>query len=389
MEQIYLDHAATTPVREEVIEAMVPYLGEHFGNPLSLHSYGEKPREALETAREQVANLIGARGSEIYFTASGSEANNMAVKGIALANVKRGKHIIVSQSEHHSVLHPTRTLEKMGYEVTHLPVDQYGMVDPGDVAEALREDTILVSVVHASNEIGTIQPIAEIGEILRDHRAYFHSDAVQTAGNVPVNVSELGVDLLTLAANAFYGPRGAAALFMKRGVRMTPLIEGGVQERGRRAGTENVAGIVGMGVAAELAQAEIPMRMAHLEPLRDRLIQRLTTEISHLYLTGHPARRLPGHASVVVEYIEGESMLLMLAMRGVACSSGSTCTSKALKASHVLSAIGLDPTLAQGSLVFTLGMGNTTADVDYVGEILPPIVERLREMSPLYEGSGA
>jgi len=388
MKDVYLDYGATTPLREEVVEAMLPYFKEQFGNPLSLHRYGDGPRQAVEEARERVAKLIGARSNEIYFTASGSEANNMAVKGIALMNEKRGKHLVVSAVEHLSVLNAAQTMEKLGFEVTRVRVDKYGMVDPADVEKALRDDTTLVSIMHANSEVGTIQPIAEIAKLVKDKsKAYFHTDAVATAGNLPVDVTELKVDLLSLAGNQFYGPKGAAALYVKRATRIMPLIDGGIQEAGRRAGTENVPAIAGLGVAAELAARDMEERRAHLVPLRDRLIERVTSEIDHVYLTGHPTERLPGHVSVLVEFIEGEAMLLLLNMQGVAASSGSTCTSRALKASHVLTAMGVDPSLANGSLLLTLGTGNSVEDVDYFVEVFPPIVERLRQMSPLYKGA--
>ncbi len=392
MRKVYFDHAATTPIHPKVIEAMLPYLQEQFGNPLSLHSFGEGPREAVEEARAKVAALIGARPNEIYFTASGSEANNMAVKGIALMNRPKekneGQHVIVSAIEHQSVLNAAQTLEKLGFEVTRLPVDQHGLVDADDVVAAIRDDTTLVSVMHANNEIGTIEPVAEIARAVKEKArgVIFHTDAVATVGVIPVDVKELGVDLLSLAGDQFYGPKGAGALFIRRGTRLMPLIDGGIQERGRRAGTENVPAIAGLSMAAELAKEGLAQRAERLAPLRDRLIERLTSEIDGVHLTGHPTMRLPGHVSVCVEFIEGESMLLMLDMQGIAASSGSTCTSRALKASHVLMAIGLEAALAQGSLVFTLGESNTVEDVDYVAEVLPPIVERLRQMSPLYKG---
>ena len=386
MREVYFDYGATTPLRPEVVEAMIPFLKEQFGNPLSLHRFGDAPRQAVEEAREKVAALIGARSNEIYFTASGSEANNMAVKGIAFMNRKRGNHIVISAIEHHSVMNAAQTMEKLGFEVTRVPVDSHGLVDPADVAEALRDDTSLVSIMHANSEIGTIQPVAEIGPLVRDKsKAYFHTDAVASAGTVPVNVKELGVDLLSLAGNQFYGPKGAAALYIKRATRIMPLIDGGIQEAGRRAGTENVPAIVGLGVAAELAVEDLEERRQHLIPLRDRLIERLTKEIDRVHLTGHTTQRLPGHVSVVVEFIEGEAMLLLLNMQGVAASSGSTCTSRALKASHVLTAIGIEPGLANGSLLLTLGRENTMEDVDYLMEVFPPIVDRLRQMSPLYK----
>ncbi len=388
MRKVYFDHAATTPLHPKVVEAMLPYLKEQFGNPTSTHNYGEGPREAMEEARAKVAALIGAKPNEIYFTASGSEANNMAVKGTALMHRQRGQHVVVSAIEHQSVLNAAQTLEKLGFEVTQVPVDEHGLIKPGDVVAALRDDTTLVSVMHANNEIGTVEPVADIARAVKAARKDIavHTDAIAAVGTIPVDVKELGVDLLSLAGSQFYGPKGAAALFMKRGTRLMPLIDGGIQERGRRAGTENVPAIVGLGVAAELAKDSLAERAERLMPLRDRLLQRLTTEIERVYPTGHPSQRLPGHASVCVEFIEGEAMLLMLDMQGIAASSGSTCTSRALKASHVLLAIGVDIALAQGSLVFSLGESSTIEDVDYVAETLPPIVHRLRQMSPLYTG---
>jgi cysteine desulfurase len=303
-------------------------------------------------------------------------------------NEKKGKHLVVSAVEHLSVLNAAQTMEKLGFEVTRVRVDKYGMVDPADVERALRDDTTLVSIMHANSEVGTVQPIAEIAKLVKDKsKAYFHTDAVATAGNLPIDVKELQVDLLSLAGNQFYGPKGAAALYIKRATRIMPLIDGGIQEAGRRAGTENVPAIVGLGVAAELAARDMEERRAHLVPLRDRLIERVTSEIDHVYLTGHPTERLPGHVSVLVEFIEGEAMLLLLNMQGIAASSGSTCTSRALKASHVLTAMGVDPSLANGSLLLTLGTGNSVEDVDYFVEVFPPIVERLRQMSPLYKGA--
>jgi cysteine desulfurase len=311
----------------------------------------------------------------------------MAIKGIALMNRHKGQHLVVSAIEHQSVLNATLTLEKLGFEVTRVPVDRNGSVDPDQVAAAIRDDTTLVSVLHANAEIGTIQPIAEIARMAKSTKkdVIVHTDAIATVGILPVNVKALGVDALSLAGSQFYGPKGAGALFVKRGIRLMPLIDGGIQERGRRAGTENVPAIVGLGVAAELAEQRLPERAEKLSALRDRLIASLTAKIDSIYLTGHPTRRLPGHVSVCVEYIEGESMLLMLNMQGIAASSGSTCTSHALKASHVLTEIGMNAALAQGSLVFTLGESNSVEDVDYVADALPAIVDRLRQMSPLYE----
>jgi len=384
---VYADHAAATRLRPEALAAMIPFLESDFGNPLSVHSFGDVPREALERAREQVAQLIGASPAEIYFTASGSEANNAAIKGVALMNRKKGNHIVVSAIEHQSVLNPVATLEKLGFEVTQVAVDRLGTVTADAVAQAMRDDTVLVSIMLANNEIGTIEPVHEIARVVHQRDVIFHSDAVAAVGKVPVDVNQLGVDMLSLAGNQFYGPVGSGALFIRRGVRVTPLIEGGVQEKGRRAGTENIPAIVGLGVAAELSRWEIAVNAERLTTMRDHLIARLTTEIDNVILTGHPTQRLPHHASVCVEFVEGEAMLLMLNMYGIAASSGSTCTSKALKASHVLTALGIDIAVAQGSLVFTLGRDNTLEDVDYIADKLPPIVERLRAMSPLFPGN--
>ncbi len=384
MKKAYLDNAATTPLLPEVLEAMLPYLREDYGNPQSLHEWGDGAREGIEEARSQVAALIGARPEEIIFTGSGSEANNFAIKSLAQAQQSKGKHIVISAIEHFSVLHSAKTLEKWGFEVTTVPVDGYGMVNPEAVAGSLREDTILVSVMHANGEVGTIEPIASIAKGAKRTGALFHTDAVATAGTIPVDVAELGVDALSLAANQFYGPKGVGALWLKKGTRIIPFLDGGVQEGGRRAGTENVPGIVGMGKAAELAQQDMTSRIEQLSALRDRLIEGLSSKIEHTILTGHPTQRLPGNASFCIEFIEGESMLMLLSSKGVAASSGSACTSRALKASHVLTAMGIPPELAQGSLLFTLGLNNSNEDVDHVLDVLPPIVDRLRQMSPLY-----
>jgi cysteine desulfurase len=384
MRKVYLDNAATTPLLPEVREAMMPYLGDVFGNPSSLHDWGDGAREAIETARDQVAGLIGANAEEIIFTGSGTEANNLAVKGLALAQQAKGKHVVVSAIEHFSVLHSARTLEKWGFEVSEVPVDKYGVVDPEDVRRSLRKDTILVSIMQANGEVGTIEPIAEIAKITRESNVVFHTDAVATAGTIPVDVKELGVDALSLAGNQFYGPKGVGALWVRKGVRLMPLLDGGIQEGGRRAGTENVPAIVGLGKAAELAKANMAKRVKQLTPLRDRLLKELPAKIERVVVTGHPQNRLPGHASFCVEFIEGESMLMLLNSQGIAVSSGSACTSRALKASHVLIAMGISHELAQGSILFTLGIDNTAEDVDYVLETMPPIVDRLRQMSPLY-----
>jgi len=384
MPKIYLDHASTTPLHPEVKQAMEPYLTEFFGNPQSLHSFGNPAKQAIDDARAKVAQLIGAKSEEIYFTASGAESNNFALKGIAWAYKEKGSHIITSAIEHYSVLYSVKTLGKWGYEVTTVPVDKLGMVNPDDVKKAIKPDTILISIMQANNEIGTIEPIKEIAQIAKAHKIPFHSDGVATVGSIPVNVGELGVDALSLAGHAFYGPKGSAALYLRKGTRIMPLIEGGIQEGGRRGGTEDVAAIVGLGKACELAQKEMPAKIEHNQRLRNCLIQELPAKIDRIYLTGHPEKRLPGHASFCVEFIEGEAMLLFLDDEGIAAASGSACTSKALKASHVLLALGIDYALAQGSIVFTLGKDNEDFDIDTLITKLPPIVDRLRQMSPLY-----
>jgi cysteine desulfurase len=385
MRQVYLDNAASTPLLPEVREAMMPYLGEVFGNPSSLHQWGDGAREAVEAAREQVAGLIGAVPEEIIFTSCGTESNNFAVKGLAMAQQARGKHVIVSAIEHFSVLHAAKTLEKWGFDVTELPVDKHGLVDPDQVREAIRQDTVLVSIMHANGEIGTIEPIKEIARITKEAKVAFHTDAVATAGTIPVDVKELGVDALSLAGSAFYGPKGSGALWLRKNTRIIPLLDGGVQEGGRRGGTENVPAIVGLGKAAEIAKAKMAERAARLTPLRERLLEELPERVEHVIVTGHPTNRLPGHASFCVRFIEGEGMLMLLSSKGIAVSSGSACTSRALKASHVLIAIGLSHEIAQGSLLATLGLDSTGEDIDYFLEAMPPIVDRLRQMSPVYD----
>jgi len=384
MRKVYLDNASTTPLLPEVREAMIPFLNELFGNPSSLHDWGNAAQEAIEAARVQVAQLIGANAEEIIFTGSGTESNNFAIKGLALAQQNKGKHVVVSAIEHFSVLHSARTLEKWGFELSLIPVDKYGVVDPEDVRKSLKKDTVLVSIMHANGEVGTIEPIQEIAKITRENNVVFHTDAVATTGTIPVDVKELRVDSLSLAGNQFYGPKGVGALWVRKGVRIMPLLDGGVQEGGRRASTENVPAIVGLGKAAELATANMATRVEHLTPLRARLLTELPGKIDHVVVTGHPQNRLPGNTSFCVEFIEGESMLMLLNSQGVAVSSGSACTSRALKASHVLIAMGISHELAQGSLLFSFGLDNTPEDVDYVLEVLPPIVDRLRQMSPLY-----
>ena len=383
MAQVYFDHAATTPTRPEVVEAMLPYFQERWGNPSSIHTSGREAAAGMDQARGQVAALVGALPEEIVFTSSGTEADNQALVGISLAREKKGNHIITSAIEHHAVLHTAQYLEKRGLQVTYLPVDSTGLVDPNDVRKAITDRTILVSIMHANNEIGTIEPIAEIGAICRERDVILHTDAVQTVGHVPLNVRELNVDLLSLSAHKFYGPKGVGALFVRKGVRISPLIHGGGHERGRRSSTENVPGIVGLGEAARLAVRDLDWEIKHSTELRDRLIEGVLGRVPDAILTGHPTRRLPNSASVCVRYVEGESMLLNLDFEGIAASSGSACTSGSLEASHVLLAIGLPHDLAHGSLRLTVGRGNTPAEVDHFLTVFPPIVEKLRAMSPL------
>lgn len=384
MRRVYLDHIAATPLDPQVLQAMLPYLGEKYGNPQSLHSIGQEALQAVEEARSQVAGLIGADESEIFFTASGSEANNFAIKGIALARREKGSHIVLSAIEHQSVLHSAKFLEKLGFSSTLVPADKHGLVDPENVKKAIKKETILVSVMLANSEVGTVEPLAEIAGVCRSLGVPLHTDAVAAVGNIPVEIKDLGVDALSLAADQFYGPKGSGALFIKKGTRILPLIDGGIQEGGRRAGTENVAGIVGLGKTAQIAKAKLPERMEKMKPLRDRLIDLLPQRVEHVVLTGHREKRLPHHASFCVEFIEGEAMLLNLDMKGIAASSGSACTSRALKASHVLLAMGIDHALAQGSLVFSLIENTAAEDIDYLLSVFPPIIERLRKMSPLY-----
>jgi cysteine desulfurase len=385
MRRVYMDHIAGTPVDPRVVDAMLPYLQEKFGNPQNIHSYGQAAAEALEFSRAQVASLINADPTEIYFTSSGSESNNFALKGLALANRKKGKHIVVSAVEHLSVLNSVKSLERLGFTSTQVPVDSQALVDPEAVRRAITPETSVVSVMMANSEVGTIQPIREIAAVCRDMGVALHTDAVAAAGIIPVDVEDMsGVQALSLSGNQFYGPSGSAALWVRKGTSVLPLIDGGIQERGKRAGAENLAGIVGLGQAAEIARQEMQSRRETVQPLRDRIIQNLSFEMEHVVLTGHPVRRLPHHASFCVAFVEGEAMLLTLDMQGIAVSSGSACTSKSLKVSHVLLAMGLDHALAQGSLVFSLIHSLTPEDIDYFIEVFPASIKRLRKMSPLY-----
>tara|TARA_Y100000310_G_scaffold273609_1_gene289146 strand:- start:1109 stop:2275 length:1167 start_codon:yes stop_codon:yes gene_type:complete len=383
MKRIYLDYAATTPMRSEVIEAMLPYFTEVFGNPSTIYSYGQEAKEAIEESRSKIARLIKAQEEEIVFTGSGTEADNLALTGIIYASEGKKDHIITSAVEHHAVSETTKFLEKRRYKISYLPVDEYGLVNPDDVKKALTAKTVLISVMHANNEVGTIEPIKEIGRIAREAKVYFHTDAVQAVGHIGVDVKELGVDLLSISAHKLYGPKGVGALYIRKGTRIAPLMHGGEQEKRRRAGTENVPGIVGLGVAAELALEEIEEEAGRLRQLRDRLVEGLKERIKHIHFNGHPVKRLPNNVNICVEYVEGESMVLNLDLEGICVSTGSACTSSSLEPSHVLSSMGLSPELAHGSLRFTLGKWTTNEDIDRVLEVLPRIVAKLRAMSPL------
>ena len=383
MKRIYLDHAATTPTRPEVVEAMLPYFTDAFGNPSSIYSYGQEARGAVEEARTEVAELIGARSEEIIFTSGGTEADNFALKGVAFANEGKGNHIITTSIEHHAVLEVCKFLEKRGFRVTYLPVDEYGLVVPQDVKKAITDKTILISVMHANNEVGTIEPVEEIGKIAREAGVYFHTDAVQTMGHIPVNVDELKVDLLSISGHKFYGPKGVGALYVRKGTKLISLMHGGEQEKRRRAGTENVPAIVGLGKAVELAGQDMGKEAERLAYLRDKLIKGLGDKIDHIRLNGHPARRLPNNVNVSIDFVEGESMLLNLDLEGICASTGSACSSASLEPSHVLLALGVLPEQAHGSLRFTLGRENSEEDVERVLEVLPGIVAKLRAMSPL------
>jgi cysteine desulfurase len=383
MRRIYLDHAATTPTRPEVMKAMLPYFTHAFGNPSSIHSLGQEAKGAVEEARTKVAELIGARSEEIVFTSGGTEADNFALKGIAYANEDKGNHIITTSIEHHAVLEVCKFLGRRGLRISYLPVDKYGLVDPQDVRKAITDKTILISVMHANNEVGAIEPVEEIGRIAREAGIYFHTDAVQTVGHIPVNVDELKADLLSISAHKLYGPKGAGVLYVRKGTKLVSLMHGGAHEKRRRAGTENVPAIVGLGKAVELAGQEVGKEAERLAYLRDKLIEGLGEKIDHIRLNGHPTRRLPNNVNVSIDFVEGESMLLNLDLAGICASTGSACSSASLEPSHVLLALGLSPEQAHGSLRFTLGLENTEADVERVLEVLPGIVARLRAMSPL------
>lgn len=384
MKRIYMDHSATTPVAPEVLEAMLPYFRERYGNASSLHEFGREAREAVESARERLASLIGANPEEIYFTSGGTESDNMALKGVALRWRSKGRHIITTSIEHPAVLEVCRALERLGFDVTYVPVDSQGIVDPLDIERSIRDDTILISVMHANNEIGTIQPIERIAEIARSRGILFHTDAVQTVGKIPVNVNRLGVDLLSISSHKFYGPKGVGALYVRKGTKIESITQGGGHERGLRSGTENVPGIVGMGRAAELASEIMESEIERLTALRDRLKAFVLSNIEDSWLNGHPTKRLPSNLNFGFGRVEGESLLLYLDSKGIAVSTGSACSSKKLEPSHVLLALGLEPVRCHGSLRITLGRDNTRDDVDYAGECILEAVRRFREISAIH-----
>jgi len=379
---IYLDYAATTPTHPEVMKEMLSYFNQIYGNPSSIYQLAQRAKGAVEEARKKVAELINAKPEEIIFTSGGTEADNLAIKGVAWANKKKGNHIITSKIEHHAVLNTCKWLEKQGFKVTYISVDKYGIINLDELKDSLTDKTILISIMHANNEVGTIQPLLEISKIAQRRGIYFHTDAVQTVGKVPTDVKESGVDLLSLSGHKLYGPKGVGALYTRKGVKVLPLIHGGHHERNKRAGTENVPGIVGLGKACELAAREMATERRKLEMLRDRLYEGLSEQIEDIVLNGHPQNRLPGNLNICVKYVEGESMLINLDLEGICASSGSACTSGSLEPSHVLLAMGIPPEIAHGSLRFSLGRDTTEKEIDRVIEVLPPIVKKLRAMSP-------
>ncbi|NLC07599.1 MAG: cysteine desulfurase NifS [Syntrophomonadaceae bacterium] len=389
MREIYMDHSATTPVDRKVFEAMIPYCTDEYGNPSSIHAKGRAAKKALEKAREQVAALINADSSEVFFTSGGTEANNQAIISYMVNNAHRGKHLITSAIEHHAVLDTCEYLRKNGFDLTVLPVNSLGVVEPEVLQRAIKPETTLVSIMHANNEIGTIQPIAKLAEVAHQAGAAFHTDAIQTTGRIPIDVKAMGIDLLSASSHKIYGPKGIGCLFIKKGIKIGRLMHGGAQENKMRAGTENVPGIVGFGQAAELAQNRMADTAAYLNKLGQKLRQGILDKIPHTIATGDLENRVPGSVSVCFEYVEGESILLMLDSYGIMASSGSACTSGSLDPSHVLLAIGLPPEIAHGSLRLTLGKNNTEEEIDYVLEVLPRIISNLRKMSPLYRNGGS
>ena len=383
--KLYMDYSATTPVKKEVLDEMLPYFSEMFGNPSSIYSFGREAKQAVDKARDKIAKVVGANPNEIFFTAGGSEADNWAIKGVAHANRDKGNHIITTKIEHHALIHTCEFLEKDGFDVTYLNVDEHGMINLEELEKAITERTILITIMFANNEIGTIQPIKEIGAIARKRGICFHTDAVQAFGNIKIDVNELNIDLMSMSAHKIYGPKGIGGLFIRKGTKIVSFIHGGAQEKRRRAGTENVPGIVGFGKAAELAAENINTHSSRLTVLRNKLIHGIMDKVPFVRLNGHPELRLPGNANFCFEYIEGESLLLSLDMLGISGSSGSACTSGSLDPSHVLMALGLPHEIAHGSLRLTVGDFTSEEDIDYILEELPKVVERLRKMSPLFE----
>jgi cysteine desulfurase len=387
LNRIYFDHNATTPVLDEVFEAMVPFLKEQWGNPSSIHWAGRGTRKAVEDARERVCSLLNCAPLELIFTSSGTEGDNHAIKGLAYAQKNKGNHIITTKVEHPAVLSTCKHLQKEGFEVTYLDVDKDGLIDLEELKKAITPKTILISVMYANNETGVLFPIKEIGQIAKEKGVAFHTDAVQAAGKIKIDVADLNVDLMTISGHKLYGPKGIGALFIKRGTRLVPIIHGGHQERNRRGGTENVAGIVAMGKAAEIAMRDMEKETEHLKALKARLEKGMAERVPHIKVNGHPEKRLPNTSNISFEFVEGESLLLNLDMKGIAASSGSACTSGSLEPSHVLVSMGLSHELSHGSVRFSLGKSNTVEEIDYLLEIMPPIVERMRSMSPLYAGA--
>lgn len=384
MKRIYFDHSATTAVDPEVAQVVLEYMTDKFGNPSSVHSFGREAHKAVDEARVKVANLLHAEPNEIFFTSGGTESDNLALKGVAFANRKKGNHIITTQIEHHAIFHTCEYLEKQGFKVTYLPVDENAMVNVDDLKNAITDQTILISIMFANNEVGTIQPIREIGKLAKEKGIYFHTDAVQAVGSIPIDVKDLNIDLLSLSGHKFHAPKGIGAIYIRRGVVIEAQQLGGAHERNLRAGTENVPGIVGLGKASEIAQAEMDQKMKYLTGLRNRLIEGVMKAIPEVKLNGHPENRLPGNVNFSFAYVEGESLLLNLDLKGIGASSGSACTSGSLDPSHVLLAMGMTHETAHGSLRISLGKDNTPEDIEYALEVLPPILEKLRSMSPLY-----
>ena len=384
MRQIYLDHNATTPVRKEVLDAMMPYFAEDYGNASSVYSMGQKARHAIDEAREVIGDTLGTEAADIIFTSGGTESDNFAIKGVAMANLNKGRHVITSSTEHLAVLEPCRFIEKeLGFDVTYLPVDKYGIIDLDKLKDSIRKDTVLISIMFANNETGTIQPVKEIAKIAHENKIYFHTDGVQVLGKMPIDVEELGIDLCSFSGHKVYGPKGIGALYLRKGVKITPFQHGGHHERNKRAGTENVAAIVGFAKAVEIAARDMKKNEAHLKGLAKKMWEGLSKELKELYLNGHPEKRLSSTLNISFRYIEGESMVLNFDMKGIYASTGSACTSGSLEPSHVLTAMGVPPDMAQGSVRFSFGYENTEEDVDYCLTEIQPIIERLRKMSPL------